>query len=593
MLSRKLRSMFGTVVGLAMVLSLVGGSVAQAAALSQTQINAIVSLLQSFGADAGTVANVTASLNGQPTTGGTTTTTSGSGYNFATDLTVGSKGADVTALQQVLVSGGYLTMPAGVAYGYFGSITKAAVIKYQLAKGIAPAAGYFGPKTRASMSGSSVTTTTTTTSTGTDLAVSLAATSPVAGAVINGQAAANLAEYTFTNKSSAPALVTNVTLMRGGVSADTTLNNVYLFSGATRLTESATVSSGKITFNAGAGLFTVPAGGSVTVAVKADILSTAAAGQTVNVSLTGVTSNVAVAAVYPISGSTMTVATASDLATVTLASTSVSTTLEAGSINQTIWGSSFTQAGRAVYLKSLAVKVIGSVPADSFQNLKLFVSGVQVATATGVDANGMITFDLTSNPYKIDSSRNLEIRADIVNGSTRTFSVSLQNVADIQVIDSNYNIGISVAGTLPTTNTITVSGGTLAISLDSTLGSSDVVLGSTGVSLAKYTVKAYGENMKTSYLKVAASQDLTNVTLYLNGSSISSSQNVSSTTATTFSLGSSMIINAGTTATLEIRGDLKNAAGTSIATSSTVIVTLQSYTNNTQGSYSSALTTYP
>ena len=40
-------------------------------------------------------------------------------------------------------------MPAGVAYGYFGNLTKAAVAAYQTSVGITPAVGYFGPITRA------------------------------------------------------------------------------------------------------------------------------------------------------------------------------------------------------------------------------------------------------------------------------------------------------------------------------------------------------------------------------------------------------------------------------------------------------------
>lgn len=68
---------------------------------------------------------------------------------FNTNLTVGSKGADVSALQNWLIAGGY-SIPAG-ATGYFGMQTKAAVAAYQTAKGIAPAAGYFGPLTRASV----------------------------------------------------------------------------------------------------------------------------------------------------------------------------------------------------------------------------------------------------------------------------------------------------------------------------------------------------------------------------------------------------------------------------------------------------------
>ena len=69
-------------------------------------------------------------------------------FNFAKDLQLGSKGDDVSELQKVLVSEGYLNMPNGVAYGYFGNITKIALIKYQKAKGITPRSGVVGPKTR-------------------------------------------------------------------------------------------------------------------------------------------------------------------------------------------------------------------------------------------------------------------------------------------------------------------------------------------------------------------------------------------------------------------------------------------------------------
>lgn len=72
---------------------------------------------------------------------------------FTRSLTVGSRGDDVSALQTVLVSKGYLVMPSGVAMGYFGSLTRSAVAAYQSAKGITPAVGYFGPITRASIEG--------------------------------------------------------------------------------------------------------------------------------------------------------------------------------------------------------------------------------------------------------------------------------------------------------------------------------------------------------------------------------------------------------------------------------------------------------
>lgn len=580
---KRIGSVLGIVAGLAMVLSLVGASTVSALTASDIDLLAAMGLIS-----ADKVASAKAAL------GATATVTSGS---FTKDLTVGSKGAEVTALQTLL----------GVnPTGYFGSLTKAAVIKYQLAKGISPAAGYVGAKTRAILNGSVTTTTTTTTggttvvSTGTDLAVSLAASSPVSGAIVAGQAAADLADFTFTNRSATPAVVTNVTLTRGGVSADTTLSNVYLYNGATRLTDAATVSSGKITFNASAGLFTVPAGSSVVVSVKSDILS-GTNGQLVSVALTGVTSNVPVSAVYPVSGSAQNVFSSSDIAmaTSTLSAGTLSAgTIQAGSFNQSLWSTSLNISGRAVYLKSLALKVIGSIPTDALQNLNLFVSGVKVGSASGIDANGMMTFDLSGAPYKIDSSRTIEVRADVVKGSSRTFTISLQNASDLQVIDSNYNVGLAVnlsgnqaSGTWTVNGT---TGGSVTVSLDNTLSAGDVITGASNVPLARYTFKAYGEDMKISYLQASSTDALDNVALYANGIQIGSTQTISSTGAgKLYNIGSSLVIPAGQSVTVEIRADIKSGGVNLSTTNNTINVALAGYSNNAQGKESSQLTTVP
>ncbi|MFH1178315.1 MAG: peptidoglycan-binding protein, partial [bacterium] len=155
--------------GLAMATSMLSlAPMAHAASLTASQISSILSLLSSFGAGADTIANVNAALNGQATsgtTGGTTTTTS---CSFTKDLTMKSSGSDVTCLQNALIAGGY-AIPAG-ATGYFGTQTQTAVIAWQKAKGVSPAAGYFGSISRAAFnlgggSGSTTTTTTTTTTT--------------------------------------------------------------------------------------------------------------------------------------------------------------------------------------------------------------------------------------------------------------------------------------------------------------------------------------------------------------------------------------------------------------------------------------------
>jgi len=347
--------------------------------------------------------------------------------------------------------------------------------------------------------------------------------------------------------------------------------------------------------NAASGIFTVPAGSSIVISVKADIKA-GVSGQIVGVSLTGVTASIPVSAVYPVSGASMSVFNATDIATAT--STLVSTTggsIAAGSLNQTLWSTSFDLATRAVYLKSLALKVIGSVPQDSLQNVKLYVAGIQVASAAGMDSNGMITFDLTAAPYKIDSSRTIEVRADVVNGSSRTFSISLQNASDLQVIDSNYNVGITVALKNAQSNgTFTVTTGSVILTQDSSLAAGNIVTGASNVPLARYSAKAYGEDMKISYLYASSTDQLDNVSLYANGVQIGSTKTISATaTPVLFSLGQSLIIKAGQTVTLEIRADIKYNGTNATTTTNTIRASLIGYTSNTQGSYSQQLSTVP
>jgi hypothetical protein len=77
-------------------------------------------------------------------------TASAAGYTFSKTLKLKSAGADVVALQTILESKGLLTMPAGVAKGYFGGLTFSAVKAYQTSKGL-QAVGQVGPATRGAL----------------------------------------------------------------------------------------------------------------------------------------------------------------------------------------------------------------------------------------------------------------------------------------------------------------------------------------------------------------------------------------------------------------------------------------------------------
>ena len=68
-------------------------------------------------------------------------------YNFVSYLTIGHSSDEVLKLQELLEDLGHFTYSAGPT-GYFGNVTKVAVISFQKAKNLSPYPGYVGPGTR-------------------------------------------------------------------------------------------------------------------------------------------------------------------------------------------------------------------------------------------------------------------------------------------------------------------------------------------------------------------------------------------------------------------------------------------------------------
>lgn len=132
---------FGVIAAFALVVS---AGVPAANALTTSEL---IDLLVSLG-----IIPADKAAAAQAAAGGSSSSSSSScSLKTAADMTIGSTGASVVELQTYLESMGYLTIPAGVSKGYFGSMTQSALAKYQAAMGISPASGYFGPITKASI----------------------------------------------------------------------------------------------------------------------------------------------------------------------------------------------------------------------------------------------------------------------------------------------------------------------------------------------------------------------------------------------------------------------------------------------------------
>jgi len=440
------------------------------------------------------------------------------------------------------------------------------------------------------------------------LTVALSASTAVSGTIVTGQAVANLATFNFTAGSDGVAKVTTLKVKRTGVSADATLSNVYLYDGSVRITDNASVSTGYITWNNSAGIFTVPAGATKSITVKSDIAASTA-GETVGVQVVAATDvttdGAAVSGSFPVSGNTMSIASAT-LANVDLAIAMTPATADVDPQNDyTVWSNTINFQTRAVDIQSLNFRQIGSALKGDLKNFRLYVSGTQVGAAVSeVDASGYVLFDLTSAPKRVETgSREVKVVADIINGSSRNFIVSLQRAADAVIVDSQYNANVLVRGNGSATDgayavhssgTMTITSGELSITKTTDSPSGNVVNNGSQVVLAKYQLKATGESMKVENLRInyaasdSAIQELRNGALFYNGVQVGSTADILedsySTTYKEYSLGSSVIVVPGTPGTLEVKADIYDGEGTTnhVSAADTITVSVAIGSSNVQ-----------
>ncbi|MBI5401389.1 peptidoglycan-binding protein [Candidatus Wolfebacteria bacterium] len=506
-----------------------------------------------------------------------------SSYNYTRDLTSGSTGNDVKALQQFLNSKGYTVASSGAGSvgnesTYFGSKTAAALAKYQAAVGISPAAGYFGPKTRAYVNSLAAGTTPTTPGTTpvvvptTGLAITLASDNPAAGSLISGAARVEVLKAAFTAGTSGGVTLNGVKFTKTGVLSDTAINNAYLIEGGKVIAQFASISGGIITFsglnlgvNAGqTRYFTLgvdPASGLTagnTVAFKLNAASDITAVDSANAAITPT-------GAFPFQGNTQTVTSVSNpsIATLTMASSSVGTSVYAGTTNVLVSAWTLTAANSKVNLKSIKYTIVGSAAKGDIQNVKLMVNGTQVgSTLASVASDGTAYFDMTSAPASIQTgSSNLQIYADIMGSPSFNFDFGILNTFDVLATDSTYNSPISVTvtggGTGSTSgHQITINQGAITVTAASDTPTGNIAKGGSGTTLGKFNIYAAGEAVKVKFIDLTVTKaggpdwtqaptELTNISLVDNaggqvGSTISSV--TSGTTSGTCTLTSANVI---------------------------------------------------
>lgn len=376
--------------------------------------------------------------------------------NFTRNLTVGVVGEDVKCLQQYLNGAGYKVAASGVGSPgsettYFGSLTQAAVGKWQAANGVSPAAGYFGSISRAKYASlvaaaPAPTTPPTTVPSGTGLTARLASDQPQNGLFGESFASRPFTKLQFTASADGDVTVKALLVERTGQGSDAA------FSGVVALDEDGLRLGPAKTFGSDHRLrltekFVVKAGQTRTITLggDSDADQNDYNGQLVALSLVGVETegSVAVNASYPLTGATHTVNSTLAIGTLTLAKGSFDPgsglTKEIGTTGYIFSGLRLTAGSNEdVLVKAIQWNQSGSAGTADIANVKVVLDGTTYDTT--VSSDGKYYTAKFGSGIKIEKGLNKElyVKGDVADGSARTIDFDLYRYADLQVLGLTY-----------------------------------------------------------------------------------------------------------------------------------------------------------
>jgi len=422
------------------------------------------------------------------------------------------------------------------------------------------------------------------------------------------QALIPFTQVKFTAGSEA-SQVNTVKFTRTGISADSDLGSLYLYEGDTKLAEYTSFSSKVVTFTNSAGLFTVPAGGSKIITLKGDLArgsTSVTANKTIGFELASssdvVTAGGSVTGSFPLSGGLMETTAVADLGHVYATNyTTYPATVKADEANKELWRMTLTATDQDMEVSRIKMTMVGTISTTDIQNLELEVGGVQIGSTVQIGSDNSVIFDLAGDPLEITSgqSKVLILRGDMMGGAGRTFKFTIQKSADVSVYDTEYGVfntftitgsttAFSVVQATSGTGT-TIDSGTITVGLASDSPSGNVADGATGVTLAKYSFYAAGEDVKVENLTITCtgsdtSDYIDNVKLLLDGSQIGTTDTTlkcdGGTDSTNYTFGNTFVVPTGTYKYVTVVADTTDST---IATDATLVATLSAGSANAVG----------
>lgn len=546
---------------------------APAVVMGQTDTSALIAQLQAQIAALQAQLNALLGSQGSGSTGGVQCT-------FTRDLFKGVSGDDVLCLQRYLNSAGFTLASSGAGSpgnetNYFGSITHAAVVRWQNANaaqvlapvGLSAGTGYWGSSSRSYYSmivasappappAPPVTPPAqpSVTPIGTGLTVTAHPAQPPADLSPIGATRVPYTKVQLTASADGDITVKSMTIERMGLADDDAFDSVVLTEeDGTQIGLSKTLNSDhQATIHED---IVVKAGTTKTIVLAGNMLSSAPstsnAGQIAKLALVAVDAgSSAVNGTLPIVGNGMTINESLTIGTVTMQRGSLdpgsSQTKEIGTTGY-IFSSVKVTAGSAekVYLKSMRWNQTGSAGVDDMANLVTVVDGTEYPVTISSDGK-YFTSSFDDNGGKgilIDKgfSKDISIRGDIVGGSSRTIDFDIAKRIDVGVVGELYGYGITppqTGSSVPTADSaafsssedpwydaaqVTASNGTMTVSKSNAVPSQNVAINLPNTPLGAFTVDVKGEPISVSsmYFNVTLGSeganddvnDLTNITL--------------------------------------------------------------------------------
>ena len=433
-------------------------------------------------------------------------------FNWTRNLTIGSVGEDVRALQAFLNAQNFRVAETGAGSPgqettRFGPRTRDALARFQTARGISPAAGFFGPRTRAVIGAAAVTPGVPGVSAITaPMSVSLSADTPVAANVWRGSANNVVTRLTFRGGATATS-VTGLTLRSYGTTEAT--GNVDIT--AVRIFDENNIQIGvdrTIAGNLASFVFVpavvIPANGSrvlsvaVNVGTGAQVMAGIRLGVESAASVTGATFT----GVFPIIGNALTIVPAGAVGTVSVAQFGTLPTTSVRIGERDVVLERFTiSAGSNEDISITQIAVTNAAAATisdaDISNLRIREVGGAVIAGPTTLTNRRATFNLVT-PISLakGTARNFEVIADIASGNARDIRLSLLAGA---VVARGVASGISMVSAGATAaQTVTIGIGALAVSMAAThpMGAAALIVRSTSPrTLAAFDLRAAGENV--------------------------------------------------------------------------------------------------